>query len=192
MTSEMSIFNEIVKHQIEGLMFHEDMAGIMDFMGFHGFKREHEYHALSEFAELRGVERYAINHINYIPNGKGSNRPVEVIPDNWYKASRFEVTENDRKNKVKELYTKWREYEIETKVFYQVKFQELVEIGAIASANKVDCLINAVDQELKCVERKLIEYNSIGWDMMYIMEQQDEIHDKYEDKTKKHIKVEMC
>jgi len=192
MESEISIFSEIVVHQIEGVMIHDDIANIMDFMGLRGFKREHEYHALKEFCEMRSVNRYAINHVNYIPNGKGANRPVTIIPESWYNASRFKVSESERKNKIKEVYDKWREYETQTKVFYQSKFEELCELGAIASANKINCLIKDVDKELKRVERKMLEYDAVGWDMLYIVEQQECIHDEYEQKTKDTIKIEMC
>lgn len=192
MTSEMTIFNEIVKHQIEGLMFHIDCANVFDFLGMCGFKREQEYHALSEFIEMRGVERYVINHISYIPNGNGANRPASIIPDSWYNANRCQVGDADRKGKIKEIYSKWREWETETKLFYQHKYQELVELGAIASANKVNCLIKNVDKELKCVEREYIEYNAVTWDMVYIMEKQDKIHDIYEEKTRNNLKIEMC
>lgn len=192
MANEITIFNELVKHKVEGVMFHIDMANIMDFMGLCGFKREHEYHALKEFADMRGIERYAINHINYMPNANGANRVVDVIPSGWYNANRFQVNESDRRNKVRELYSKWKDWECDTKCFLEKSFKELVEIGAIASANKVNKLIFDVDMELKHLEREMIEYNSIGYDMVYIMEKQQEMHDYYEDLTKEKIKVEMC
>lgn len=191
MTSEISIFNEIVKRKIGGVMFHEDMANIMDFMGLRGFKREHEYRALKEFADMRSVERYAINHINYIPNGNGANREVNVIPSNWYNASRFQVSDGERKSKLKELYTYWQKWENETKLFLQHSFQELVELGAIASANKVNELICDVDYELKCLEREMLTYCSLNWEMLYIVEKQDAIHEKYKQKTKENIHIDL-
>ena len=141
---------------------------------------------------MRGVERYAINHINYMPNGDGANRVIDVIPSSWYNADRFKVTDSDRKMKVKELFSKWREYETEVKLSLQHSFQELVELGAIASANKVNELICDVDMELKCLEREMLEYCSLNWDMLYIIEKQDMIHDKYEEKTKNDIFITIC
>lgn len=182
--SELSIFNEIVKKKIEGVMFHDDMANIMDFMGLRGFKRQQEYRALSEFIEMRNIERYAINHINYMSNGKGANRVVDVIPDSWYNATRFQVSDSDRKTHLKDLFNKWRTWEIETKSFLQSSFKELCSMGAIASANKVNELICDVDEELKCLEREILEFSAVGWDMVYIIEIQYDMHEKYKKKTK--------
>ena len=189
--SEYTIFNDIVIRQIEGVMMHTDLADIFDFMGLHGFKREQEYHALSEFCSMRGVSRYAINHINQIPNSKGAKQK-EIIPANWYNATRFQVSESDRKGKLKELYTKWQEWEKETKSLYEEKYKELIEIGAVASALKIKELVCDVDKELKCIDRCIIEYSAIGWDMSYIMYKQCDIHADYEQKTKEDIHVTMC
>ena len=189
--SEITIFNEIVVRQIEGVMMHTDLADIFDFMGLRGFKREHEYHALLEFCEMRSVSRYAINHIEQMPNGQGAKQK-DIIPSSWYGATRFDVGESDRKNKVKELYTKWHTWEKETKSIYEKKYKELIDLGAVASALKVKELVCDVDKELKCIEREYIEYSAIGWDMSYIMYHQSEIHDKYKEKAKEDIKVEIC
>jgi hypothetical protein len=190
--SELSIFNEIVTHQIEGVMFHDDCANLFDFMDLHGFKRQSEYHAMSEFAEMRGTNRYAINHLNSIPSGQGANRYREIIPSSWRNATRFDVNENDRKNKVREIFTAWRDWEKSTKDFYQLKFKELTELDAIASANKVNELIKKVDDELKEAERCWLKWNASGWDMSLMIDKQMAIHDKYEEKTEKEYKVKFC
>lgn len=189
--SEYTIFNEIVVREIEGVMMHTDLADIFDFMALRGFKREHEYRALEEFCTMRGVSRYAINHINQMPNGQGAKQK-DIIPSNWYAATRFQVSESDRKSKTREVYLKWHDWEKETKSLYEKKYKELIDLGAVASANKVRELICDVDKELKCIQRSVLEYSAVGWDMSYIMYHQDEIHDYYEQKTADEIKVVMC
>lgn len=191
--SEMTVFNEIIAHQIEGVMFHDDTADMFDFMGLRGYKRMHEYHALCEFAEMRSTSRYIINHINHLPNTDNLVRGKEVVPPTWKGANvtRYSVSESDRKVKVKELFAKWIEWERETKELYQKKFKELTDMGHIACANKVNEMIKDVDCELKYAERMYLDLSAVGWDMIYACEKQDEIHDCYEKLTEEHIKIEI-
>ena len=190
--SEISIFSEIIKHQIEGVMFHDDCATIFDFMDLHGFKRQSEYHAISEFMEMRGTNRYIINHLNVMPTSEKSIRYKEVIPDSWRNATRYDVTESDRKGKVKEVFTYWRDWEKLTKDLYQLKFKELTDINAIASANKVNELIKKVDYELKEAERCWLKWNASNWDMSLMIEKQDSIHECYEKKLSDEMRVKFC
>lgn len=39
-----------------------------------------------------------------------------------------------------------------------------------------------VDEELKCVQRKVLELKAIDYDLSIIVPMQDEIHDKYKEK----------
>lgn len=190
--SEISIFNEVVTHQIEGVMFHDDCANLFDFMDLQGFKRQSEYHAMSEFCEMRGTNRYVINHLNAMPSGQGANRYKEIIPSSWRNATRFDVSENDRKTKVREIFTAWRDWEKSTKDFYQLKFKELTDLAAIASANKVNALIMKVDNELKEAERCWLMWNASGWDISLMIDKQNEIHDKYEKKLECELNVKFC
>lgn len=188
----IEIFNEINARLIEAVMLHCDLANMFDFMGLQGFKREHEYRAMKEFAEMRGVNRYAINHLGIMPSNNNFGRAKEIIPNSWKGAKRMDVTESDRKSKVKDLFYKWHDWEHETKDLYQRKFKEFVNAGMIACANKVNELITNVDNELKMLERQVILYSSVGWDVYFIATKQDEIHAEYEKKTDEHFRIKFC
>lgn len=193
MNDEITIFNEILAHEIEGVMFHDDMADMFDFLSLRGYKRMHEYHCLSEFAEMRSVSRYMINHLNHLPNTDGQVKGKDVVPSMWKSssASRFNVSENDRKAKVKELFTAWVDWEKETKDLYQRKFKELCDMGHVACADKINELVEEVDCELKYAQRMWLDLSAVGWDMLYIMQKQDEIHDHYAELTEERIKIEI-
>lgn len=179
----IDIFNELIAHEIEGVMLHCDLANMFDFMGLHGFKRQHEFRALEEFAEMRGMNRYAINHLGVMPSGGNVGRTKEIVPNTWKGAKRTDVTESDRKSRVKDLFARWNEWERETKDLYQKRFKDLVNLGMIACANKVNELIVAADKELKLAEREFILYSSVGWEMYFIASKQDELHEEYEKKN---------
>lgn len=183
--SEISIFSEIVTHQIQGVMLHDDLANMFDFMALSGFKCMQEYQAKCEFSKMRETNHYAINHMNTMLESRSTTRAKDIVPSSWRNATRFDVGENDRKSKVKELFMKWREWEKETKAFYQKKFKELHDMGLIASAEFVEELLEDVDHELNRIEKKILCYSSVGWDSVFILEQQSELKHKYKEKMYK-------
>lgn len=76
----------------------------------------------------------------------------------------------------------WEEWETETKKVYESHFRELMNLGEVASAMKVKEFLCDVDEELKCVQRKVLELKAIDYDLSIIVPMQDEIHDKYKEK----------
>lgn len=184
MITPIDVFSEIHNHQIQGVMFHDETASLYDFMGLRGYKRCHEYQALKEFAAARGVSRYAVNHLNKMIS-ESNPTVTRITPSSWKAATRLDVGESDRKTMIKDLFKKWRDWETQTKMFYCKKFKELTDNGYIACANKVNELICDVDCELKSLEREYIALSAVGFDMLYIMQKQDEVHEHYEEKEKK-------
>lgn len=186
----IEVFASINNHMLKGIMFHAQLADYFDFLNLHGLKRCQEYHFLLECSEMRGIHRYALNHINKLI----MDFPVEdpqVIPTNWKNYTRMQVDNNTRKSAVKEAFEKWFEWESLTKNFYEQQFKILTENSKIAEANKVNQLICGVDQELKDVIRKMLEYKSVDYSLDYILYQQNELHEKYEEKTK-NIGIDIC
>lgn len=183
----IDVFAKISAKQVEGVMRHAQWADLFDFCDLCGEKRWQEYRAMSEFVEMRGVHRYAINHCNkMLPDTTTS---VRLIPNDWYNATRFDVTENDRKDMLKRIYTEWFNWEKSVKAFYEEQFKLLTDNKCIASANKVMELIKDVDEELKVLTRKMLEYKAVGWDIGYIMYQQPEMHEHY---AKKQMELGVC
>ena len=175
---------------IKGMMFHEQMADYFDFLDLHGLKRWQEYQFISESAELRGIHRYAINHLNRLINDEKVDS-TSYIPASWYNVTRQQVDASTRKQGVREAFEKWAHWEKETKELYERLFKMLTDNSKIAEANKVNDLICCVDHELKCVMRKMLEYKAVDYDMSYIMYQQEELHSKFEEKEKNGFRVEF-
>ena len=181
--TELEIFNTISNRQIKALMFHNEMADYFDFLGLNGFKRMHEYQYLKESAELRGTHRYILNHLNkLVPDDRIES--VSVIPSNWYNFKRSDVDVSTRKNAVKEALQKYYDWEQETLTIFENAFVEMSKLGKIAYTNKIMDLICDVDKELKCVCRMWLKYKAVDFDMVLIEEEQNELHEKYKNKTK--------
>ena len=187
----IEVFNQVSRRQVQALMFHEQMADYFDFLSLGGIKRWHEHQYIAESCEMRGIHRYAINHLGKIIND-GQISGTDYIPKSWYNYNRKDVDTNTRKQAVREAFEKWVAWETETKTLYQNWFKTLTDNAKIAEADKINCLICDVDKELKCVERKMLEYKAVDYDMSYVVYDQKEMHDHYEKKLAEEYKVKMC
>ena len=177
------IYSELAAHMIKGMMFHEQLANYYDFLGLNGAKRCHEYHYLAESCGYRKLCRYFINHHNKLIPTREVEDP-EVIPDSWYRYTRQDVDANTKKNAVKNGLSRWVEWERETKQLYEKAFNDLLELGEVASAMFIKCFIKDVDHELKVAERCEIEKSATGYDMNEIIMEQHSKHEKYKEKIK--------
>lgn len=83
------------------------------------------------------------------------------------------------------------EWESETKECYEKAAKELLDAGYMADYNKVNCLIEDVDMELKHIDRLIICLKSVAYNDVYVATIQDELHEKYRAMTKE-IGVDIC
>lgn len=189
MTAE-EIFAKINSHMIEGIMYHDQMANYFDFLSLHGYKRLHEYHAIEEAAARRSLNRYFINHFDMLIPEIAVTDP-KAIPDSWHRVNRTDVDISTKRRAVRDGFTRWREWETETKKLYEQSYKDLCDIGEIAAACKVKELACDVDMELKCADRMYIMLYSVDYDINTIYLCQDGLHEEYANKTKE-IGVDIC
>lgn len=186
----IEVFNKISARQMKAIMKHTQWADMFDFMGLMGEKRQQEYRAIKEFAEMRGIHRYALNHCNKLIQNTNIDI-VNEIPTNWNNYTRFDVDNETRKNYIKKIYDDWFKWEKETKEFLEEQFKTLTENHKIADANKVNDLIKDVDRELKRLVRKILEYKIVNYNLDYITYCQSEMHEFFKEKTKE-IGIDIC
>ena len=180
-SSVESIFSEINARMIAALMLHDQMADYFDFLGMKGYKRLHEYQYFSESMERKKLNQYYINHHNKLIPDIYSGQ-VTVIPENWITANRISVGKSTKQKGIEEGFHQYHEWESETKSLYEHYASKLREMGAVADAIMVEKLVEDVDQELKKLERIVVDLISSGYDMVYITESQQGLHDKYKEK----------
>lgn len=108
-----------------------------------------------------------------------SEAPASVVPEDWYNYTRMDVTAQLRKQYVESSFEAYKTWEEETKHCYEDYSKALCEMGNMADAAKVDCLIKDVTCELKTIYKYLIKLRAVGYDMNYILEIQSCIHKKY-------------
>ena len=177
------IFKELAGHMIQGMMFHDEMANYYEFLGLTGYARCHEYHFIDETCSYRKLCKYYISHENRLVPYVEVEDP-EAIPESWYKYSRQEVDASTKKNAVKSGLEKWVAWEKETKELYEKMYKELVSVDAIADAKFVAKLIHDVDCELAKAEKYHLAKSAIGYDMIEVVNEQDEKCEHYTNKMK--------
>lgn len=177
------IFSEINNRFIGAIMMHGQFADYFDFLGLRGYKRLHEYQHLAESIERRNVCRYYINHHNALIKEDFSGE-VDIIPDAWYTAKRLSVGKSTKQKAVEDGFLEYHNWESETKSVYEKYSQKLRETGAVADAIFAEKLVEDVSAELKTLEQMISDLISTGYDMVYITENQSEIHEKYKKKLK--------
>lgn len=187
----IEIFNKISNRMLTGIMFHEQMADYFDFLDLRGLKRMHENQSFKEMIAHRGLHRFVINYCGKLIDDS-SIPVVAYIPQSWYNATRVNVDNSTRRQAVKESFDKWHTLELETKQIFEESFKELTTNGKIMDANKVNELICNVSMELKDLCRKLLEYKAVDYNMPYIMNQQDIMHEHYEKELEKEYHVKFC
>lgn len=182
-SSVEAVFSEINARMIAALMFHDQMSDYFDFLGMKGYKKLHEYQYFSESMERKKINQYYINHHNkLIPNTYSGQ--VAVIPENWQTANRISVGKSTKQKGIEDGFNQYHDWEAETKSLYEHYSSQLREMGAVADAIMVEKLVEDVDNELKKLEKIVVDLISSGYDMVYITESQQRIHDKY--------KAKMC
>lgn len=180
-SSVESIFSEINARMIAALMFHDQMVDYFDFLGMKGYKRLHEYQYFSESLERKKLNQYYINHHNKLIPDIYTGQ-VAMIPENWQTANRISVGKSTKQKGIEDGFNQYHEWESETKSLYEHYSVKLREMGAVADAIMVENLVEDVDKELKKLERIIVDLISSGYDMVYITESQQRIHDKYKAK----------
>ncbi len=176
-----TVFAEINKRQIAAIMLHRELAVMFSFLGLQGFKRWQEYRCKEESDENIKLNYYCIDYNNYMIE----QLPVEavkIVPSDWYKAKRLEVTTNIKKSYTNRIFMEWQEWEKETKEVYEKYYKHLMDSGRTCDAEKVMCLLKSTSKELKKMERVFEDLKLVDFDSVYIAEIQKKIHDKYKKK----------
>lgn len=181
------VFAEINARQIAALMMHDQMADYFDFLGLSGYKRLHLYQYFTESKERRDVVHYYINHHGkLIPDRFEGN--VQMIPESWRSANRMSVGKSTKQKAVEDGFSVYLGWEQATKDVYQKYATALREQGYVADAIFVDRLVEDVDNELERLERIITDLITSGYDPVYILESQKELHDKYKKKMRGGVK----
>lgn len=175
------IFNKIASHMVEGIMYHDQLTQAYNFLGLRGYAMCQEYHYIEENCSYKQLSRYYAKHYYKLLEIENIERP-KLIPENWYKYTTMAVDVGTKRNAIRELMTKWIDWERSTKKLYQEMRHELASLNEFAAASYIDELIDDVSTELRHAEKKFIYLETIGYDIVLIVDHQEELYKKYKKK----------
>ena len=172
------IFNKLASHMREGVCYHDEMARAYEYLALYGLSKLHICHACEEKEGYLLLSHYYMTHYFKLLQLENIPEP-KLIPETWYKYTTQVVDGGTKRNAVKELMEKWIKWEQETKKLYQEMRAELIQIGETAAALYIDQYICDVDKELSHAQKKLIRLESIGYDLVEIINWQERLYKKY-------------
>ena len=183
MANSSEIFSALLARQRRALLFHDQWCVIFNFLNLHGFKRLHQYRYLTESKEMLKIQRY------YIKQHDRLIKPITVeavseIPNDWYGAERSEVTANIIAQHTKRVFQSHIQWESDTLALLRKSARELMEQGEVADYEFVSDMICDVSKELEYAKRLYYKIGASGFDVIFLEEIQDEIHDKFKEKMK--------
>ena len=176
--SYIDIFSDLSAHFVRGMMTHSQLATYYDFLSLRGFKRYHEFQFKHDSCCYRKLSRFYVNHYNKMIMEKSVSDP-NIIPESWYRYSREDVDPETKKTAIKNGMSEWIKWETATLTKLQQSQLDLYDDGEVASAMFINKFIKDVEKELKCAKRMYLDLFAVDFDMVYILEQQTKIHDKY-------------
>lgn len=209
-----SLYSELINRMKQGVEMHEQLADYYAFLNLPGYQKCHEYQMLCELLTYRkakdmymkeynqlvqptymtngnltnmgnnGNNNNGNNGMNNMMNNGTKNYAMNVIPTGWYAHTRYDVDGSTKRTAVKDGFKKWLDYEKETKQYLSQMAQRLEQMNEREAAKKLDHLIEHVEKEIATAEDKMMNLESTGYDMNYILQQQDEMKQKYAKKIR--------
>lgn len=203
------LYSELINRMKQGVEMHEQLADYYAFLNLPGYQKCHEYQMLCELLTYRKAKDMYLKEYNKLVqpsfaingamtnmtnnggnntmmtnNGQNRNYAAEVIPQNWYNHTRYDVDASTKRNAVKDGFKKWIDYEKETKQYLTQMAQRLEQMDEREAAKKLEHLIEHVEKEIMTAEDKIMNLESTGYDMNYILQQQEELKQKYAKKIR--------
>ena len=167
----------------KGLRIHSQIASLFGFLNLCGYQKAHEYHFYEESANYRHLQNFFLSHYNKLIHEESIEEP-DIIPMNWYKITKTEVDVNNKRSAIKDVIKKWVEWEKDTKNLLSSSYKQLYELGEIDGALKIAYFIKDVSNELATAQSKLINLETSSYDIVYIIDEQPELYEKYSKKIK--------
>ena len=177
------IFNKIITHMEEGLIYHSEFIKAYSFLGLWGYVKCQEYHYYEEMRNYKQFEHYYMAHYFKLLNSELKEKK-EIFPSSWYKYSAQAVDIGTKRSSIKDLIVKWIEWEKETKKLYEEMYLELTNLREVAAAIKLQKYIQDVDKELSWAQKEHLNLDAIGYNLDVIIDWQTSIKKKYQEKIK--------
>lgn len=177
------VFNKLANHMQLGILFHNEMIKIYQFLGLYGYAKCQEYHYYEETVQYQSLQHYYSSNYFKLLQLMQITIP-EVIANTWYKYSSQAVDLNTKRTTIKNLMNQWVNWEEETQQLYSTLYSELIAINETVAAEEVKKYLIAVTKELSDIKQTVLELSAIDYDLTLIIDWQAKLKKKYKHKIK--------
>lgn len=178
------IFTIIINHMRVGIELHRQFMLAYDFLSLKGYKKCQEYHWKEETNNYETVRHYYMENY-YKLIGEEATPVSGVLPLTWYKYTKMDVDNNTRRNSIKEFTRKWVEWEKETEALFAAQCKELLNLNEVAAAKFIEKYVKEVSKELRQASHMMIYLETINYDMIEIVRDQEDYFNQYQKKLHK-------
>lgn len=200
------LYSELINRMKQGIEMHGQLSDYYGFLNLPGYQKCHEYQMLCELLTYQKAKNMYMKEYNQLvqplnmmngmtnlsnmSNNNNTNTPTNlnyanVIPNQWYSHTRYDVDANTKRNAVRDGFKRWIDYEKDTKQFLIKMGEQLEQKNEREAARKLDYLIDHVEKEIEHAEEALMSLENSGYDMNYILQQQEPLKAKYAEKIRK-------
>ena len=169
------IFSIVVERMTGALEFHDGMANLYGFLCLDGYRKHHEKQFCEEGETRRDFINFVCSCFNIIPKEK-YHESFSIIPDDWFKYKRQDVTPQIRKQAIEKSFQQYVEWESESKEIYEHCSKRLFELGCMNGFNEVLKISSCVCEELRNVEKMHLALKSVSFDSQYIQDEQKKFY----------------
>lgn len=178
------IFSKIGSHMVQGIMTHEQLMNCYLFLGLKGYAKCQEYHYISETKSYAKFCRYKVNRFSSLVKTTDIVNP-QIIPATWYGNARESVNSKTRTEAMAAALDEWIRWEESAVSLYQESYKALLDLGDIATADFINKFILDAEEELTFARNEKLRKLSIGFDIVSVMEEQQDWKKKYKKLLKK-------
>ena len=169
------IFSSIANHMRVGLLFHNELINIYNFLNLDGYRKEQQQQYFQESHNYLNLKAFYLNQYGkMIVENETFERP-KLIPDNWYRYQKKDVDTSTKRSAIRDLFQEWIKWEEKTKKLLNDCYLQLIELREVFSALKVKELLQDVCKELNRARKQQIDLETIGYDIVHIIDIQNKM-----------------
>ena len=159
------IFKGIAEKQIEGLMFHSDMADYYAFLNLKIFQDFHNRQYIEESENFRKIKDYFIekNHKTLLLNPLIP--PKTITPIEWEDKTTMDVDKDSIKVLLKKSLETYHNWEHEVCKFYKESADKLFDNGYYEDYCFMRCLIDDIEKEKNHIESLMADLSVVDYDI---------------------------
>lgn len=176
------IFSKIANHLAIGLLFHNQLISVYGFLNLKGYQQQQQRQYFEECHNYLDLKQFYFNQYGKMIQEDEEIKRPKLIPGNWYKYTKSEVDTSTKRTTIRDMFKQWIKWEEDTKLLLSNCYFQLMELKQICGANKILNMLSQVNQELSRARKQQIDLQTIGYDIVYIVDNQNKI--KLEDDDK--------